>query len=180
MGISPPRFGGVVLPAYNDPMSQLTREQLLQELQTSQNQIVTLLETMADVQDWQPEPAEWSFRFIAAHLATVEQKCYLHRVLRIASGETPLLTHYENQATGFARMDLHASLRRWIATRRELLDFVAAVPDRDLTLVGIHEMVGPMTLLDTLEEILDQDQGNLRHVYQLITAYYEEALKNRV
>ena len=66
------------------------------------------------------------------------------------------------------------------AARRELLDFVAALSDQDLALVGIHEMVGPMTILDTLEEILDQDQGNLRHVYQLITAYYEEALENRV
>ena len=161
-------------------MSHLTREQLLQELQTSQNQVVTLLEAMADVQDWQPEPAEWSFRFIAAHLATVEQECHLQRVRRIASGETPLLTHYENQATAFARMDLRDSLRRWVSARRELLDFVATLSDRELALVGVHEMVGPMTILDTLEEVLDQDQGNLRHVYQLITAYYEEALENRV
>jgi hypothetical protein len=41
-------------------------------------------------------------------------------------------------------------------------------------------MVGPMTLQDTLEEILEQDQANLRHVYQLILAYHEETLKHCV
>ena len=86
-------------------MSQPSREQLLQELESSQNQVSALLASMAHVQDWQPEPAEWSFRFIAAHLAAVEQQVYLHRIRRIASGQTPVLTHYENQAASFAHVD---------------------------------------------------------------------------
>lgn len=157
-------------------MVHMTREQLLQELQGSQKQVVKLLESMADVQDWQPEPLEWSFRYIAAHLATVEQKCHLRRVMGIASGETPHLSNYANTATDFSEMDLHESLDAWIATRHQLLNFVRALSERELAYVGVHEAVGPMTVMDTLEEILEQDQGNLRHVYQLIVAYYEEAL----
>ena len=57
---------------------------------------------------------------------------------------------------------------------------MTALSDRQMALVGIHEMVGPMSLMDTLEEILEQDQANLRHVYQLILAYQEETLKTRV
>lgn len=161
-------------------MSQPSREQLLQELESSQNQVIALLASMAHVQDWQPEPAEWSFRFIAAHLATVEQQVHLHRIRRIASGQTPVLTHYENQAAGFAQVDLADSLQAWVAARRELIHFVTALSDRQMALVGIHEMVGPMTLMDTLAEILEQDQANLRHVYQLILAYHEETLKSCV
>ncbi len=157
-------------------MVQMTREQLLQELQGSQKQVVKLLESMADVQDWQPEPLEWSFRYIAAHLAAVEQECHLRRVMGIASGDRPRLPHYANTAANFSQMDLHESLADWVATRHQLLNFVRALSERELAYVGVHEAVGPMTVMDTLAEILEQDQGNLRHVYQLIVAYYEEAL----
>lgn len=156
---------------------QPTREELLQNLQDSQAQVVRLLESMADVQDWQPEPAEWSFRLIAAHLATVEQACHLHRVMDIASGVTPDLDPYANRNMPLARADLHDSLQQWIAVRRRLIAFVRELSRAQLDYVGVHQAIGPMTVLDTLQEILEQDQGNLRHVYQLIHAYYEEALQ---
>jgi hypothetical protein len=156
-----------------DGMGTLTREQLLKELQRSQDQVVELLERMAPVQDWQPEPAEWSFRFFAAHLATVEQTCHLPRIMQIASGETPWLDLYSNTAD-YQQVDLHKSLKRWATTRLELLQFVKSLSSRQLAFIGIHESLGPMTVLDMLHEILDQDQGNLRHVRQLIIAYQED------
>ena len=155
-------------------MAELTREQLLKELQRSQTEVVKLLERMTPIQDWQPEPAEWSFRFIAAHLATVEQTCHLPRVIRIASGETPRLDLYINTAANYDNADLHKSLKKWIATRTELIHFVQSLSDQQLTFIGVHESVGPMTILELLKEILEQDQGNLRHVRQLIVAYQED------
>lgn len=155
-------------------MAELTGEQLLQELQRSQSQVVKLLESMISIQDWQPEPAEWSFRFLAAHLATVEETCHLPRVKRIASGETPWLDLYINTAADYQQADLHGSLQKWVATRRELIHFVQTLSDEQLAYIGIHESVGPMNVLDMLHEILKQDQGNLRHVRQLIIAYQED------
>jgi hypothetical protein len=61
-----------------------------------------------------------------------------------------------------------------VAARLELMHFVKNLSDRQLAYIGIHESLGPMTVLDMLHEILDQDQGNLRHVRQLIIAYQEE------
>jgi hypothetical protein len=155
-------------------MGELTREQLLQELQRSQTRVIKLLEAMAPVQDWQPEPVEWSFRFIAAHLAAVEQGCHLPRLIAIASGETPTLSLYTNTATDYQKTDIHKSLKRWVATRRELMDFAKRLTPRQLTYTGIHESLGPLTALELLNEILEQDQGNLRHVRQLIIAYQED------
>jgi hypothetical protein len=136
--------------------------------------VVKLLEAMAPVQDWQPEPAEWSFRFIAAHLAAVERTCHLPRVISIASGETPTLSLYSNTATDYQKTDLHKSLKRWVAVRHELISFVNSLSPHQLRYIGIHESLGPRTLLETLQEILAQDQGNLRHVRQLIVAYQED------
>jgi hypothetical protein len=155
-------------------MADLTREQLLTELQHSQTRVVKLLETMMPIQDWQPEPAEWSFRFLAAHLATVEQTCHLPRVIAIASGETPTLTLYASTAAGYQKADLRKSLKKWVATRHELIDFVKSLSAHQLTYIGIHESLGPMTVLDMLREILEQDRGNLRHVRQLFIVYQEE------
>jgi hypothetical protein len=155
-------------------MGELTREQLLQELQRSQTQVVNLLEAMASIQDWQPEPAEWSFRFLAAHLAALEQTCHLPRVISITSGETPTLSLYTTTAAEYHKADLHKSLKRWLSVRRELIDLVASLSPRQLDYVGIHESLGPLTVLELLHEILEQDRGNLRHVRQLIIAYQEE------
>lgn len=155
-------------------MADLTRDQLVTELQRSQTQIIKLLETIIPIQDWQPEPAEWSFRFLAAHLAAVEQTCHLPRITRIASGENPILTLYTNTSADYQKADLRKSLKKWTAARRELIDFVKSLSARQLTYIGIHESLGPITVLDLLNEILEQDQGNLRHVRQLIIAYQED------
>jgi hypothetical protein len=160
-------------------MAELTRAELIKELRRSQTQVVKLLESMAPVQDWQPEPAEWSFRFLAAHLATVEQRCHLPRIVQIASGETPLLSLYSNTAANYQDVDLHKSLKRWVSIRHELLDFVKSLSAKQLAYIGIHESLGPMTLLELLQEILVQDQGNLRHVRQLIIAYQEDRQPTR-
>lgn len=156
-------------------MSVNLRDQLLQDLIISQAQVIEVLESMADVQDWQPEPVEWSFRYIAAHLANVEKKVHLRRVQRIASGGNPHLDLYATTAAGYQDLDLSDSLRQWVQTRRELVRFVRRLSDRQMEYTGLHEKVGPITLLDTLQEILEQDQGNFRHVCRLIDEYNEEA-----
>jgi hypothetical protein len=151
------------------------RDELLHELQVSQKQVARLLETMADVQDWQPEPAEWSFRYIAAHLASVEQKWHLLRVQSIASGERPHFPPYSNQEIDYHEDDLRESLRQWVRARRKLIDFVSRLSVRELEFTGVHEPIGDVTILDTLEEILLQDQGNLGLVRDLIVAYHKSA-----
>lgn len=152
---------------------QRTRQELLHELETSQAQVVRLLESVAAVQDWQPESAEWSFRLIAGHLATVEETWHLRRVLDIAGGDTPHIAAYSNHSVDFAEQELTASLAQWTATRQRLLAYVAGLREADLQRVGVHETLGPMSIMDILAEILRQDQVNLRHIHQLVVAYYE-------
>lgn len=151
-----------------------TRATLVAELQETQHDVTRLLHTMAPVQDWQPEPAEWSFRYIAAHLAAVEEECHLVRVQRIAAGNTPTIANYRDRGIDFSEQDLADSLDQWRNTRRTLLDFVAGLPPRALTYIGIHEKLGVVSLLDTLQEMVDQDRGHLRHIRRLIVAYHED------
>lgn len=152
---------------------QRTRQELLQALESSQAQVVQLLESMHAAQDWQPESAEWSFRLIAGHLASVEESWHLQRIHAIAGNDRPTLAPFAEQAVDIGARDLTASLQLWVATRKRLLEFVAGLAEQDLARVGVHETLGPMSILDILDQMLRQDQVNLRHVHQLIIAYYE-------
>lgn len=155
-------------------MTDDTREQLLRELMRSQQQVSALLRAMSDAQDWQPEPAEWSFRCVAAHLAAIERKCYLRRLAGIASGTNPTLPTYSGTVQDLVREDLNESLLRWQAVRHELVEFVRSLPEETLSFTGVHEAFGAVTVLDTLAEIVEQDHRQARHLQQLIRDYYEE------
>lgn len=155
-------------------MTDKTRAQLIDELRASQQDVQGLLAATIAMQDWQREPAEWSFRYLGAHLAEVERECHAPRVARIAAGEQPHFSAYAATGTDFAQLDLTASLAAWAEERRKLLDFVAALSDRQLMYTGIYPIVGEVTLLDVLNDLHAQDQGHARHARQLIADYRED------
>ncbi len=156
-------------------MTDKTRAQLIENLAASQQEVSRLLASTAAIQDWQREPAEWSFRYLAAHLAAVERERNLPRIRAIASGQQPHFHVYTESAVGFAHLDLNESLAAWKETRGDLLDFVAGLPDDAETRTGIHPAVGEITLLDALEELHEQDLGHARHIRQLIEDYLEDS-----
>jgi len=151
-----------------------TREQLIDALVASQNQIVALLESVADDQDWQPAPQAWSFRYIAAHMLTTEEDAYRDRVTRIAAGENPQFGYYLNTGWDFSRFDLLDTLQKWAAARREILDFVRNLPPEKLALTGTHVKFGTITVLDALQLILEHDQEHLQELESLISRYHLE------
>ena len=157
-------------------MTEKSRQQLLDELDASQREVSQLLESMVHVQDWQREPVEWSFRFLAAHLVTVERECHFPRVVRIAAGEHPYFDGYSRTDLNLGGHDVRESLAQWEQVRRQLIEYVAALPNERLDLTGVHADVGDMTVLDALDEIVAQDQGMARHVQQLIIDFYESLL----
>jgi hypothetical protein len=137
-----------------------------------------LLESVADDQDWQSDSEEWSFRYIAAHLATVEKDCYQDRVVRIAADENPHFESYFNSGWDFSQYDLRVSLSEWMATRQEIIDFVSGIPEEKWLLTGTHTAFGTITVLDVLRMILDHDQEHLQHLEQEISRYRTQIHKD--
>lgn len=157
-------------------MVEETRRQLIQELRATQQEVSRLLASVAQDQDWQREPAEWSFRLLAAHLAAVERECHIPRIRHIASGIRPHFDGYAGSHPDLADHDLLDSLADWTCVRTELLELVADLPVERLEVAGVQADVGDVTVLDLLAQLLEQDQGNARFVQQLIEDYYEEIL----
>lgn len=154
-------------------MSDKTRETLLTKLRLSQKFLATLLELTSEVQDWQPEPAEWSFRLIAAHLVTMERDFYAPRVKRIAAGENPHFRRYVSTSVDPDFGDVNDSLRQWTMERERLLNFVASLSQDELEQTGTHEIQGTMSTVDALRELEEHDLREFRHVEQLIEDYLE-------
>ena len=148
-----------------------TPVQLISKLRASQKGLSALLASVADDQDWQPAPEHWSFRFIAAHLATVERECFQDRVVRIAAGEGPHFESYFNTGWDFSRFDLRDSLHGWALTRQEIIDFVRALPEEAWAQVGTHATFGAITVLSVLQVMLNHDQEHLQHLERLLDGY---------
>ena len=146
-------------------------KQLIRQLKSSQKEISLLLASTADDQDWQPDKKQWSFRYIAAHMATVEKDCYQERVVRIAAGEKPQFESYFNTGWDFSQFDLMASLNEWAVTRQEILDNVKVLSEQELSFTGTHDAFGTITILDVLKVMLDHDREHLQELHKLINEH---------
>jgi len=147
------------------------RTQLRESLTATQNRLCGLLESVSSDQDWQPEPQKWSFRYIAAHLATVDKECYLVRVVRISAGEEPFFESYYNTGRDFSGFDLKDSLQEWKVTRQKIFGFVGNLAEESLMLSGTHDSFGKIIVLDVLKMMHDHDQEHIQHLESLITKY---------
>ena len=149
-------------------LSDDTCTQLIGQLEASQNELVALLHSITAFPDWQPAPDMWSFRYHAAHLATVEEEAFWERVTQIAAGKGPFFEYYWNTGRDFSQLDLSDSLETWIATRRRILEFVRVLPETGLELTGTHATFGPITVLDVLQIMLTHDREHLAELQQMV------------
>ena len=149
-------------------MDKTTKEQIMEQLKASQKQLCALLESVVDDQDWRPDPDEWSFRYIAAHLATVDEDCFRDRIVKISASEHPHFEAYFNTGWDFGGHDLEESVRKWMATRQRILAIVKVLPETGWSLTGTHPRFGTMTVLSVLQVMLNHDLEHLEHLEKLI------------
>lgn len=153
----------------------MERDLILEQLASSQERLAALLSSIASDQDWRPAHDQWSFRFIAAHLAVGEHECLRERVRQFASGSTPVFDWYDNSNRDFSQSDLTDSLRAWAQTRGEIIDFIRSLPEEKLDATAQHKSYGTITLRDYLKIWLDHDEEHLRHLEQMMSAYKNAA-----
>jgi hypothetical protein len=155
-------------------MTSQEREQLITDLQNAQAHFGTLLLSVAHDQDWQPDPENWSFRYIAAHMAACDKECYQPRIRQIASGVNPQFELYLNTGRDFSPFNLRDSVDQWAATRGEIIEFFRALPDEQLLLTGKHLEYGAITIPDYLRIGLDHDLEHIRDFEQMLAAYRQQ------
>lgn len=124
----------------------------------SQDRICALFFSIANHQDWQPGPHDWSFRFIAAHMAQVELDCHLRRVQEISAGEKPHYTYYLNTGWDFSAYDIQDSISLWRERRNEVVMTLRRLDQDQLSMTGTHDSFGTIKTIDIIRLALDHDK----------------------
>ena len=146
-------------------------EQPIEQLKSSQKEISHLLASVTDEQDWQPDQNQWSFRYIAAHLATTERDCFQDRIVQITAGEKSYFESYFNTGWDFSQFELMKSLNDWVDIRHAIINQVSVMSEKDLAFSGTHAAFGTITVLDVLQVMLEHDQEHLQALQQMIDEY---------
>jgi hypothetical protein len=120
--------------------------------------IVRLLE-VAD--HWDLESPHWSPAENAAHLANVDQECFMDRMTRISVGENPTFSYHHDTGRRFARDGLETWIARWRENRQEIIVLVRGLDDSALEQTGQHATFGPLTIAGVLQLIIEHDGDHL-------------------
>ena len=146
-------------------------EDQIADLQASQDRICAIFYSVANHQDWQPQPDEWSFRFIAAHMAQVELDCHLHRVLDISSGRNPHYDYYNNDGWDFSSYAIQDSISLWRERRNEVAMALRRLDETQLNQTGTHALFGTISAVDVLRLALDHDAEHEAHLQEILAQF---------
>ena len=151
--------------------SNLDIEGQIAELLAIQDRICATFYSIAHHQDWQPNPQEWSFRYIAAHMAQVELDCHLRRVIEISSGENPHYTYYNNTGWDFSAYDIQDSISTWRERRNEVVMTLRRLDQHQLSQTGTHKHFGEITPLRILDLAHDHDLEHELHLAEIMQQF---------
>jgi len=127
--------------------------------------------------DWTPDPAKWSIRQIAWHLADAELVTG-ERLRRVIAEESPTLLAFDQDA--WARQlpyyrqgrfsDALDTFRKLRADNYALLE---SLPEEAFERRGVHSEKGPLTLFDLLRSATEHAENHARQITALRQAYRE-------
>lgn len=155
----------------NEGAQEKDLEEQIAELQASQDRICAIFFSVANHQDWQPQPDEWSFRYIAAHMAQVELDCHLHRVTDISSGRNPHYDYYNNDGWDFSAYDIQDSISAWRERRNEVAMAIRRLDDSQLQQKGTHALFGTIMPVDIIRLALDHDTEHEAHLKEIMAQF---------
>ena len=141
---------------------------LLQTLNKTPARVADVLEALpADAHEWQPGPDAWSLSQTLAHLAASDPP-FQKRLMSMTQNHNPWLPYF---GPDVARPEVDVStpelLARFRQARTKLLDFLAGLAPEEWERPGVHETMGPTTLAQQVQNIINHDAEHLGQLYEL-------------
>jgi uncharacterized damage-inducible protein DinB len=156
-------------------MTELTSTHYIVLLQALTNAPARVAEVMAalsvEAYEWQPTSDTWSISQTLAHLAASDPP-FKKRLISMTQAHNPWLPYF---GPDVARPDVDAPapelLARFRDSRAALLDFLAGLAPEDWERLGVHETMGPTTLAQQVQNIVNHDTEHLGQLYELRQAW---------
>ncbi|HKM66682.1 MAG TPA: DinB family protein [Candidatus Acidoferrum sp.] len=148
--------------ALQPPVSLLEKTPAILEL--------LLRDVPEEILDWKPAEDRWSITEVSAHLLVIEQ-LYGERAKRIVVDDNPKLMKYTPPENGEIRKKTaRQHLADFVALRQAHFFFWHGIPSSAASRTGVHPEMGPITLLQLLNELANHDLGHLRQIAELYRA----------
>ncbi len=123
----------------------------------------------ADGASFHPAPGEWCAKEIVGHLIEADKRGFSGRVRRILASDRPQLDAWDQPQVAADRGDCAKTwpdlLSELTLVRNDGLALFDELTDADLERVGLHSLVGELTVRDVLHEWPFHDRD---HVKQLL------------
>ena len=104
---------------------------------------------------------EWSMVEVFAHMRASDD-IVTPRIYVILVRETPMLVAYDERRWAkiarYEQLDFHVSLHLFTMRRAELINVLRLLTSEDWQRVGIHEELGPQTVLSIVSGLLEHEE----------------------
>ncbi len=120
-----------------------------------------------------PSGDGWSAAEIFAHMRASDDILAARVPMLLTRDFAPLAAYDERrwaEAAGYARADFQPSLQAYALRRAELVNMLRRAAPEDWQRTGIHEVRGPLSLLDVVAGLLAHEEEHCAQLEQLAGA----------
>jgi uncharacterized damage-inducible protein DinB len=152
------------------------RADLLAALAEAAKRIRRAVEGIPEEQHgWQPGAESWSVCMTVAHLARAEP-LFRQRFRRMFAEDNPVVPYFGPDSALPDTDRPFGELLRWFtAERDETIALLRGVPPDAWARPAVHETMGPTTVLQQVENIVDHDTVHLGQIAAVVRQWQTEA-----
>jgi hypothetical protein len=124
---------------------------------------------------WRPAEGEWCVKEVLGHILEAERRGFAGRIRIILAGDRPALERWDQNAVAAARNDCErdagALVRELLTMREESAALAAGLRAQELERVGLHPVVGELTVAMLLQEWVHHDRTHLKQIMSNVQQY---------
>ena len=144
---------------------------LMDRLRTQHLTIYELIDSVPDqLLQYRPSPGKWNIKDQIAHM-TRYQMIFLERVHLILLGQQPGIKRYNAEQdeafAGWQSLPIEKLMGKLVADRVDIHNLITRLAKEKISLVGVHEKYGALTILQWTEFFLLHEAHHLYSIFQL-------------
>ncbi len=169
-----PPFVPPVSPPAVPPPAPLGPERIAPLLAATVSTLRAEVRALRDEARWRPGPGDWSVSTCIGHLLEADRRGFAGRIRMILDTDRPALETWDQPAVAAARRDDERDplelVEAFAAGRSAGIALVRSLSEADLGRIGVHPVVGELTVAEILAEWVHHDREHVRQALAVTQA----------
>lgn len=150
-------------------LGPLTTDEVVVLLRAARDHVVSEVTALGDpLAGWKPAPDEWSANECVGHLIEADRRGFAGRIRRILVADGVEEHGWDQQGVAAARRDWDRPVadvvEEFQRVRDDAISVVESLRAEDLGRHAIHDVVGPVSVLELLHEWVFHDRNHIRQL----------------